>query len=74
MKEEPTPPRKYSDHLLAANARWAFRTSFVEPVYLGGETTGDFRACRRCPDGVYEMAQFTSREDAFVWAKKFEKR
>jgi len=73
-KTEPGPPRVYPDHLLAANARWAFKTSFVEPVYFGGETTGDYRACRRCPDGAYEMAQFTSREDALLWAKKYERR
>ncbi len=72
-KQEP-PPREYPDHLLERNARCAFRTGFIEPVFSGGQMTGDFRACRRCPDGAYEMGQFTSREEALGWAKRYEKR
>jgi hypothetical protein len=71
----PAPPlREYPDHLLGRNARMQFVTCFVEPVFVGGEMTGDFRACRRCPDGVCEFAKYPSREEALVWAKRFEKR
>lgn len=66
--------RPYPDHLLERNARLAFRSCFVEPVFNGGQMTGTFRACRRCPDGIFEMAQFTSRDHAVVWAKRYEDR
>jgi hypothetical protein len=72
-KQEPTPHRKYPDSLLERNARWTFRTSFVEPVFNGGQMTGSFRACRRCPDGIYELAEFPSRDDAVEWAKQYER-
>jgi hypothetical protein len=65
---------EYPDHLLGRNARMQFKTCFIEPVFVGGEMTGDFRACRRCPDGVYEFGKFSSQEEARVWAKRFEKR
>jgi hypothetical protein len=67
-------PRDYPDHLLARNARMLFKTCFVEPVFLAGEMTGAFRACRRRPDGRLEMARFASREQAVEWAKRYETR
>ena len=66
--------RETPDYLLARNARMQFKTSFVEPVFLGGVMTGAFRACRRRLDGRLEMARFASRDEAVAWAKRYENR
>ena len=53
---EAIPLRQQPDHLLARNARIQFTTCFVEPVFVSGEMTEAFRACRRRPNsGGFEM-------------------
>jgi hypothetical protein len=73
-KQERTPLPEWPDYLYEQNARWEFKTCYVEPIYNGGKTTGDFRACRRRPDGRLEMATFPIRDEAVAWAKRYEKR
>lgn len=73
-RPEDPPPREYPDHLLARNARLMFTTSFIEPVFVSGEMTGEFRACRRRPDGQLEMGRFSSSEEAIAWTKRYENR
>ena len=73
-KETGAPSARVSRPFARTECALCFRTGFIEPVFSGGQMTGDYRACRRCPDGVYEMGQFTSREEALGWAKRYEKR
>jgi hypothetical protein len=66
---KPVPERRYSDRFLELNGRSQYQHFYVEPIYRDGRRTGEYRACRRCPDGWYEMAQFSTHDDAVMWGR-----
>ncbi len=75
-KCEGPPVRVYSDDFIAANARVVYRQFLLEPVYKAGKATGEWRVCRRRPDGRWDLAMnvpwqaiFSSIEEALEWGK-----
>jgi hypothetical protein len=66
---EATPARHYPDRFLELNGRSQYQHFYVEPIYRDGRRTGEYRACRRCPDGWFEMAQFSTHEAAVAWGR-----
>ena len=68
---EPPQPRVpvYSDDFLTRNSRRVYRTFMIEEIYKDGQTTHTFRAVRQRKDRKFDIAVFTTLDEAVEWGK-----